>query len=1300
MVPRSSAFVVGASALAALLGLAAEPAWGSDARALFRLAREKYEAGQLREAVALFERAAESPEVRSDSLEQLLHIHARLGHSDKALLAGLRCLEVLEEQGRILRQPVRLQLPYRKLSLQIGELYLALGHLGRAEKYVAVALADNLPDNPLPPLQALAALADLARVAEARGDRERAGRFWSRAGNLARAELLRPGQPLSAADRISTVWKVADSYAFQGEPAKAIEYLTLLLSVHDKALDWAGKRDTLQRLAAHHTTRGDHAAAERCLVQAVELHDRFVRPGDRLVRGDLADLLGDALARQGKHNEAGRWSEEAANEYRAVLEASAKERQDAGRIVTAFWRLEKLYQKKHQYRLALRLVEARAGSWAGGPLFDPRMRSEQGALQVLLGSVTEARDLLHAAVEELEKQSPPNLIDLPRVLNNLAAVEEAMGELGRAEEQARKCLALYRAWDLREDLVLVETHSVLGSCAAERGRYHKALVHFREGIDLCGKLGKAADVPHSTLLLNLALLHKSQGDPEEALRVCRQALAVFRRVAPPESLGFAAFDAAMAMLLVGKGEIRQAYALTAGILERCRRYDIDRGPLVVTALHCQAMYHLSRKEFAAAEETWARVRQLQEKEKQTLLLPRTLNYLALSAEMQGRLEKAEEFYAKARELQQEASRSYPATHFITLWRMAGVVDRRGRRAEARCLLAEGLQVVEHARLLTFGDAEQRAAYFAQFAPGFERLIDLCLRDGDVEGAFEALTRGRSRTFLDQLQLANVDPLAELSGPRGEALRKQEEELRERISSLRARAQIISQEQIDGPVAKQLLADLDTAQESYVQLGREIQSASPLYRHLAAEQAQGALLADLRKRVLGPKTLLAVYHIGRERSHLLLLGSKEFRSEVFPLTLPASLADRLAAPPEAAQVAMAGSRGLRLKPAAPQPDLPADAPPAVPPSTDAVPLTQQLARALVDHYRLQISDPGFRTTRGFRLTSRDPERPLPVQRLDLPGNVLLPPAARRRITEQGADELIVVPDGALHKLPLEALLLEGGKKPRYVLDEMPPIIYAPSAAVLALLTDRPRAAVLGPLSLLTVSNPAYPQGPDAGELRGSPPRTSRAVLGLAGQLPPLPFTAVESNRIKAHFARERVTALEGTAATEDAVRASVAGKRMVHLAAHGFVDEHFGNQFGALAFTPPPPGRARAEDDGFLFLHEIYRLPLKECDLAVLSACVTNVGPQPPMEAGVTLASGFLAAGARRVVASHWSVDDESTAALMEAFFAEVTAASQRDGPVLYAQALQRARRKVRETSKWSTPFYWAPFVLVGSADRR
>ena len=163
------------------------------------------------------------------------------------------------------------------------------------------------------------------------------------------------------------------------------------------------------------------------------------------------------------------------------------------------------------------------------------------------------------------------------------------------------------------------------------------------------------------------------------------------------------------------------------------------------------------------------------------------------------------------------------------------------------------------------------------------------------------------------------------------------------------------------------------------------------------------------------------------------------------------------------------------------------------------------------------------------------------------------------------------------------------------------------------------------------------------------------------------------------------------------RSQVRGKQIVHIAAHGIADDRFANKFGALVLTPPASG-AEPEDDGFLELHEICALPLESCELAVLSACETNVGPRRPLEAGVTLAGGFLAAGARRVVASHWGVDDQSTAELMEAFFKEGVAGARPGRPVAYARALREAQRKVRGQEKWSTPHYWAPFVLIGLPD--
>src|SRR5262249_53017922 len=154
-------------------------------------------------------------------------------------------------------------------------------------------------------------------------------------------------------------------------------------------------------------------------------------------------------------------------------------------------------------------------------------------------------------------------------------------------------------------------------------------------------------------------------------------------------------------------------------------------------------------------------------------------------------------------------------------------------------------------------------------------------------------------------------------------------------------------------------------------------------------------------------------------------------------------------------------------------------------------------------------------------------------------------------------LVVVPDGPLHKLPLEALVVEGGARPRYLLDELPPTVYAPSVATLVLLANRPAPDARAPRSLLTVSNPAY-------RARG---------------LPLLPGTAEESRAIRRHFEAGSVTALEGERATRPAVVAALPGRRFVHLAAHCFSDER-DNLSGVMAVAPVPGGKGTPADEGF------------------------------------------------------------------------------------------------------------------------
>ncbi|HEU0253995.1 MAG TPA: CHAT domain-containing protein, partial [Pyrinomonadaceae bacterium] len=112
-------------------------------------------------------------------------------------------------------------------------------------------------------------------------------------------------------------------------------------------------------------------------------------------------------------------------------------------------------------------------------------------------------------------------------------------------------------------------------------------------------------------------------------------------------------------------------------------------------------------------------------------------------------------------------------------------------------------------------------------------------------------------------------------------------------------------------------------------------------------------------------------------------------------------------------------------------------------------------------------------------------------------------------------------------------------------------------------------------------------------------------------------------------------------------------------------------------------------DGFLQLHDVYNLKLS-ADLVVLSACQTALGKDVRGEGLVGLTRGFMYAGAPRVVASLWQVDDAATADFMREFYAAMLTEGKRP-----AEALRAAQLRLSKQTQWSSPYYWAAFTLQG-----
>ncbi|HEY0783002.1 MAG TPA: CHAT domain-containing protein, partial [Thermoanaerobaculia bacterium] len=96
---------------------------------------------------------------------------------------------------------------------------------------------------------------------------------------------------------------------------------------------------------------------------------------------------------------------------------------------------------------------------------------------------------------------------------------------------------------------------------------------------------------------------------------------------------------------------------------------------------------------------------------------------------------------------------------------------------------------------------------------------------------------------------------------------------------------------------------------------------------------------------------------------------------------------------------------------------------------------------------------------------------------------------------------------------------------------------------------------------------------------------------------------------------------------------------------------------------------------------------------VLSGCRTALGREARGEGLVGLPQAFFIAGATRVLASLWTVGDDSTARLMTAFYRGLYA-----DRLPAAAALRRAQLALRAEPRFSSPHSWAGFVLLGEPD--
>jgi CHAT domain-containing protein len=161
---------------------------------------------------------------------------------------------------------------------------------------------------------------------------------------------------------------------------------------------------------------------------------------------------------------------------------------------------------------------------------------------------------------------------------------------------------------------------------------------------------------------------------------------------------------------------------------------------------------------------------------------------------------------------------------------------------------------------------------------------------------------------------------------------------------------------------------------------------------------------------------------------------------------------------------------------------------------------------------------------------------------------------------------------------------------------------------------------------------------------------------------------------------------GPEAREDRFKAEAPRHGILHVATHGVLDE----ASPLYSHVVLSPGEGGSSEDGLLEAWEMADLRLK-ADLVVLSACETGRGRIAPGEGIVGTMWALFVAGSRSLVVSQWKVESASTTELMTAFHRGLAG-----GEGGAAAHLRSASLEVLRNPRYTHPFYWAGFVLVGN----
>lgn len=926
----------------------------------------------------------------------------------------------------------------------------------------------------------------------------------------------------------------------------------------------------------------------------------------------------------------------------------------------------------------------------------------------------------------------PGSPELAAALADAAGYASALGGAARAESLYREALAVRGA--APTDTTMLALRIELAGVVADQGRHTDAEALVREVLD--ARRAAHGDDHAATLdaLRVLGTIVRRAGEADLADSLLRRALDGFRRVEGPDGPGVIATETWVGALLRDRGFYDESEAMLLHVLEARQRRHGREHPIVADALQELAWTIQRRgdydrsvglaKESLAIRRRWFGASH-----------PLTLTALAEVANIQtgfGQVGRGEAL-AEAEATFREAAALWRARHGERDPRYGTLLSDWGWNLVLQWKLVEADSILERAlaiRRLAVGDDDRsislilnrqaRLAYglgdYAKAEKLLVELLDRYAREwGTTTQEYQSILEGLGIMRAAQQDFAGAEAHTTRAARLYEMLR-----IRAGSGHVRASYWYSPYERLAG-----MLMELNREAEAWAAVermqgltladmllatgGRELNPAER-----AAEDSLASVLTDLENRLNRAQAAAAADPAARDRAR--------------------ELSRRLLAT-ESAWNRLRGEIAERL------------------PATEGRIYSVERIQAALDSSTAIVgwldAEFGFERVYAWGYVIRH-EGPVRWVRLGMPlspdstanysarklrewlveparSTLAIPPVVRphpeaRKLWDdriapllpqlEGVTRLVVLPSRAVNGVPAGAFVDPEG---RHLVDRFA-VTYASSATVYAWLCERPdrtrpvrrgllvgdppyRAEHLAEMKKASavVAN-AAPAAVDAETFKAA----LRGERDAIGKLPRLRWSRREVDAVAK--ALPRADRLVGPDAAETAFRGA-RRKRLVeydvlHFATHAIVSRQR-PEASALVLSQvatPAPGDTAALD-GLVTGAEVMRDWDLGAELVTLSACETGLGYQTS-EGSFGLAQAFLQSGARSVLVSLWPVDDEATTLLMSRFYQLWLG----DAGYTKARALQEAKRWLRDrrardgARRFSHPWFWSGFVLLGEAD--